>query len=74
VTSAGAASNIHWQWTSNGYLAVMIGVGLAYVLTLLLTDPAWNPLVPPTRLDESTALPESANGILRSVSRLLFSY
>ena len=30
------ASNIHWQWTPNGYLAGLIGVGLAYGLTRLL--------------------------------------
>jgi hypothetical protein len=32
------ASNIHWQWTPNGYLAGLIGVGLAYGATHLLTQ------------------------------------
>jgi hypothetical protein len=31
------ASNIHWHWTPNGYLAAAIGIGLAYELTLLLS-------------------------------------
>lgn len=30
------ASNIHWKWTPNGYLAGLIGVGLAYGLTRLI--------------------------------------
>jgi hypothetical protein len=28
------ASNIRWHWTPNGYLAGLIGVGLAYGVTL----------------------------------------
>lgn len=32
------ASNIHWQWTPNGYLAALIAAGLAYGLTALLTE------------------------------------
>jgi hypothetical protein len=31
------ASNIHFHWTPNGYLAGLIGVGLAWVLTRLLS-------------------------------------
>ena len=34
------ASNIHWHWTPNGYLASLIGVGLAYALTAAL-DGLW---------------------------------
>ncbi len=34
------ASNIRWQWTPNGYLASLIGVGLAYGLTVAL-DGLW---------------------------------
>lgn len=30
------ASNIHWRWTPNGYLASAIGIGLAYVATAAL--------------------------------------
>jgi hypothetical protein len=29
------ASNIHWNWTPNGYLAGLIGVALAYGATRL---------------------------------------
>jgi hypothetical protein len=32
------ASNIRWQWTLNGYLAGLIGVGLAYGLTVGLSE------------------------------------
>jgi hypothetical protein len=32
------ASNIHWHWTPNGYLAGLIGVGLAYGLTTALSE------------------------------------
>lgn len=34
------ASNIHWQWTPNGYLAGLIGISLAWLLTLLLNRAA----------------------------------
>jgi hypothetical protein len=27
------ASNIHWQWTPNGYLAALIGIGIAFAAT-----------------------------------------
>jgi hypothetical protein len=38
------ASNVHWQWTPNGYLASLIGAGLAYGVTqLLLNAPALFP-------------------------------
>src|SRR6267154_776127 len=36
IIFAVVASNIHWQWTPNGYLASLIGVGLAYGVTALL--------------------------------------
>lgn len=36
VIFAVGASNIHWQWTPNPYLAGLIGVLLAYGLTSLL--------------------------------------
>jgi hypothetical protein len=32
------ASNIRWQWTPNGHLAGLIGVGLAYGLTVGLNE------------------------------------
>ncbi len=37
------ASNIHWHWTPNGYLASAIGIGLAWLLTrLLIWRPWWH--------------------------------
>ncbi len=33
------ASNVHWQWTPNGLLASLIGIGLAFLLTV-----CWNGL------------------------------
>ena len=35
VIFAVVASNIHWQWTPNGYLAAGLGIALAYALTQL---------------------------------------
>ena len=35
------ASNLHWHWTPNGYLAGLIGVGLAWGLTRLLSVRWW---------------------------------
>lgn len=32
------ASNIHWKWTPNGYLASAIGIGLALLITLILNE------------------------------------
>jgi hypothetical protein len=36
IIFAVVASNIHFHWTSNGYLAGLIGVGLAYGVTWLV--------------------------------------
>lgn len=36
VMFAVLASNVHWQWTPNGYLAGLIAFGVAYVLTWLI--------------------------------------
>jgi hypothetical protein len=36
IIFAVVASNIRWHWTPNGYLAGLIGVGLAYGLTAAL--------------------------------------
>ena len=30
------ASNIHWHWTPNGYVPALLGIGLAYLATLLV--------------------------------------
>jgi hypothetical protein len=32
------ASNIHWQWTPNGYLPAGIGVLLAWIVTWLVVS------------------------------------
>jgi hypothetical protein len=37
IIFAVVASNIHWHWTPNGYLASLIGIGLAWSLTRLLS-------------------------------------
>jgi len=37
IIFAVVASNIRWQWTPNGYLAGLIGVGLAYGVSALLS-------------------------------------
>jgi hypothetical protein len=34
IVFAVVASNIHWQWTPNGYLASLIGVGAAFFVTM----------------------------------------
>jgi hypothetical protein len=41
IIFAVVASNIHFHWTPNGYLAGLIGVVLAYGLTLLLRARPW---------------------------------
>lgn len=38
VFTAVAFSNIRWQWTPNGYLASMIGGGVAYLATLAVVS------------------------------------
>jgi hypothetical protein len=37
IIFAVCASNIHWHWTPNGYVASLIGIGLAWSLTRLLS-------------------------------------
>ena len=32
------ASNIHWQWTPNAYLAAAIGAGMAFLATQILSE------------------------------------
>jgi hypothetical protein len=32
------ASNIHWQWTPNGYLATIIGGGMAFLATEIVNE------------------------------------
>jgi hypothetical protein len=41
IIFAVAASNIHWQWTPNPYVVGLIGVGLAYGVTALLSARVW---------------------------------
>jgi hypothetical protein len=38
IIFAVVASNIHWQWTPNGYLASGAGVLLAWFLTVLINE------------------------------------
>ena len=37
IIFAVSASNIAYHWTPNGYLVGLLGIGLAYGLTLLLS-------------------------------------
>jgi putative exporter of polyketide antibiotics len=32
------ASNIRYQWTPNGYLAVIVAIGAAFIVTAALTE------------------------------------
>lgn len=36
VFTAVMFSNIHWQWTPNGYVASLLGIGAAFCATWLL--------------------------------------
>lgn len=48
IFMAVVASNIHWGWTDNGYVAVLIGAVCAYVvsaLALKLIDAKWRGLL-----------------------------
>lgn len=36
VFTAVLFSNIHWQWTPNGYLASLIGIAVTFAATCLL--------------------------------------
>jgi hypothetical protein len=38
IIFAVGASNIHWHWTPNLYLAVMVGVCWAWIATELIND------------------------------------
>jgi hypothetical protein len=38
ITFAVMASNIHWQWTPNPYLAGALGALLAWVATRMLSE------------------------------------
>jgi hypothetical protein len=38
IVFAVMASNIHWQWTPNGYLAAVIGGGLAFLSTEIINE------------------------------------
>jgi len=41
IVFAVGVSNIAYHWTPNGFLVGLIGVGLAYGLTLLLNSVQW---------------------------------
>lgn len=36
IVGAVLFSNIYWEWTPNGYLASLIGIGVAYLVTVAL--------------------------------------
>jgi hypothetical protein len=36
IIFAVCASNIHWHWTPNGYIPSLLGIGLAYLATLMV--------------------------------------
>jgi hypothetical protein len=36
IIFAVVASNIQWHWTSNGYIPALLGIRLAYLVTLLV--------------------------------------
>jgi uncharacterized membrane protein YgaE (UPF0421/DUF939 family) len=36
IIFAVVASNIHWQWTPNPVLPALLGIGAAFMLTLLV--------------------------------------
>jgi hypothetical protein len=38
IVFAVVASNIHWQWTPNGYVASTMGIGLAYAVTFIACE------------------------------------
>lgn len=38
IVFAVMASNIYWAWTPNGYLASLIGVGLAFAVTMTVSQ------------------------------------
>jgi uncharacterized membrane protein len=38
IVFAVVASNIHWQWTPNGYLAAGLGAGIAFLVTAIVND------------------------------------
>ena len=37
IVAAIVCSNIYWQWTPNPYVVCLIGIGLAYLTTVLLS-------------------------------------
>jgi hypothetical protein len=45
IIFAVVASNIHWHWTPNGYLAAILGAGLAWLLTRLCAQSVAKPLL-----------------------------
>jgi hypothetical protein len=51
IIFAVVASNIHWHWTPNGYIPALLGIGLAYGLTLLINA------IPPSKHGRPSKLP-----------------
>ena len=38
IIFAVVASNLYWEWTPNGHLAALIGIGLSFAVTAGLTE------------------------------------
>lgn len=36
IVSGMVMSNVHWQWTPNPYVAGLLGVGVAFVVTMVV--------------------------------------
>ena len=70
IVYAVMASNFHWQWTPNPYIAGLLAVVAAFAVTALLGDLIrWArrllTLVPPTVFESPRAFLSPANGKLR---------
>jgi hypothetical protein len=69
VIFAVVASNIHWHWTPNGYLAGILGWIAALLLTVAvngLADILGRRRLPASDLNAPVNSPDSLRGILRS--------
>ena len=70
IIFAVVASNIRWHWTPNGYVAGLIGVGLAYVMTHLLASLLKLGQVAAFSFDSPRGFSESRRALLRTMVQL----